>query len=838
MTTQPDIRKRYGYYEDADKVAYPLLIDAYNNSTVEERNGYVGILPPTLVQHFAKLYNVRTTADETADYILSTAIRGIKRDYKWITFPEIHNAKENVMRVGISSKVGYGKDEAPIKEGLNILVTSTGLDVQLLHYKTLLYQWFNMYIIGHHHIWEDSIKKLIDVKPFELELMLRLVVPDEFSNRSHSYLANYFAVATGCLIPKELDVTLDPESWNFITGQLRPGKLGSFHITLLRSLHEYPEGKHYPPRDSYYFLSRPEFRQMVRLYTGCLSVDEGTPEQKLPYFTELGVKRDAYQEEYANHRIGDGYYPGDPGWHEPSSFIFDRMLYVIHKYLGYRRESLPAIFRIMNDDMEKQAKHLLRHYSDFELIARYIPHWKLSKSSYKEDQYVERIYFDQNTMIEWIVRGYRSDMLDWHPGADPAVCSNKNYYDPITTESRTITLEDAAKDPDDSRLYYGVFQIDGAHRRCFSVKILTDSFRDTEYGFEFFDPDWYPEDAVGIPLHIDPFTDKPIARIMKRSMVLKLKKYLHRTVDYLRNVPKERRGEDKPRDLVIKALYDKIVDGETRMASSNADILREADFLLSRPQWRNDLLIYFGWVFLFAMWIRFWKGPGNPYPMQWIDTDRNRHNDRCDSVTRDEHINIELSLHGAMLTALENRVPMLANHIKSIPYYHYEWTTGLITKPKAEIAEELLHTSTLEGIVDKVQLEDFCMAQASDLISGTAFIYLTKVLQVPLDKLNDLLVHVMLLLRQWEIQAINSREVAINSINTSLDPSDGDKASDKDVKRLKERVKRKQDAMKSVEQHRNVLNVGNVGFVQPLLDVSNITYTGHLPINVDEFLDE
>lgn len=44
--------------------------------------------------------------------------------------------------------------------------------------------------------------------------------------------------------------------------------------------------------------------------------------------------------------------------------------------------------------------------------------------------------------------------------------------------------------------------------------------------------------------------------------------------------------------------------------------------------------------------------------------------------------------------------------------------------------------------------------------------------------------------------------------------------------------------MKSVEQHRNVLNVGNVGFVQPLLDVSKIGYTGHLPINVDEFLDE
>lgn len=128
ILSQPDIRKRYGYYEDANKVAYPLLIDAYNNATVEERNGHVGILPSTLVQHFAKLDNVRTTADETAKYILSETIRRVTRNYKWIALPEVHNAQKNAIPINVPSLVGYGKDETPIKDGLNILVTSTGGD--------------------------------------------------------------------------------------------------------------------------------------------------------------------------------------------------------------------------------------------------------------------------------------------------------------------------------------------------------------------------------------------------------------------------------------------------------------------------------------------------------------------------------------------------------------------------------------------------------------------------------------------------------------------------------------------------------------------------------------
>ena len=437
----------------------------------------------------------------------------------------------------------------------------------------------------------------------------------------------------------------------------------------------------------------------------------------------------------------------------------------------------------------------LYFYSDFEIKNYYLPHLANDTKKFDLMGFTRRyiLIFD-------IGNSYHDFNLTIKLGV--GACDNDDNTHIIAAERRgDVRHEYETQDQDviDKFVKYGP-RLLGSRRRCFQVSELLGSFRDTEYGFQFGDPDWHaPVDGVPV---MDPLTGRELERNFKLGKVKKFRKAVDR---YLINHDDEDNGN-------LEQLRDLINNGFDKLASNNDFITGLRDVITIHPQWRNDLLIYFSWLFLFAMWIRFWKGPGNPYPAVWQD----RHEDVCEYIQRDQHIGIELSVHGLLLTTLEVRNPDLANFIKDLPYVHYDWRTSGVTQPLAEVAEELVGASTVEGVIDKVQLNDFCMAQASDLLAGSAFTYLTHVLDVPLDKLNGLLVYVMLLLNKYELEAITSRESSVQPL------------TDKD----------REVAMGVIQQHRLVLNAINVNFQQPPLDVSKITFTGHLPNELGEILME
>ena len=653
----------------------------------------------------------------------------------------------------------------------------------------------------------DKIDEIAKANKVELYILCKTFIPEPLASMlSMSRAAMLLALLTGHVITEEQDISTNDE----ILSNLVP-----IPITYLDNL-----AYGYAKSEQVYNI------QQISDYTTCcdiLSTPEIAPVVNLCKQAVNTVK--AYNPKlYSANRLGpeinvtdvinvlDSLGSNYRLYHDrdnPIECLIDvrwqmEVAYLLHKYYHYPRR--PLTVKIPYRELLPAGQlYVLSCYSDNELVSFYQPFADIPK---------RWISYRRSELITNIKSAYaRKPELDIH---NEGPCYNDDTIHLINAERRGDVRvqyeerngsDDEMKNEDvDPFIRYG-FGIRGGRRRCFQASELLLSFRETEYGFEFIDPDWTPV-LLGEPEQIDPLTDKPIQRTFDLRVIKDLQHVLWNFIDGDRRAA----GTTRP-------LFRHIKEGLRQMQRNSQDIDRIRLEVGNKPEWRNDLLIYFSWVFLFAMWIRFWKGPGTPYPAAWVDLDEGE----IDYMRRDQHIAIELTVHGNMLLKLEQRSPELAEYIKKLPYFYYNWVTTEITQPLAEVAEELVGASLIEKIIDKVQLDDFCMAQATDLLSGSAFVYLTRVMNVPVERLDDLLVQVMWLLQNLEQQAIDSRLLSIFSMQ------DGSK---------------KQEAMTVIEEHKKILLINGgdgyegVGLVQPPLDISKVTTTGHLPDAMEDVLEE
>ena len=452
----------------------------------------------------------------------------------------------------------------------------------------------------------------------------------------------------------------------------------------------------------------------------------------------------------------------------------------------------------------------LNRYSMRELVNFYLPF-------YREDLKLAVMHFtigDVDALRTMIFATYENDGRGW-VSINFSHCSNDSSYDVMSgmskLEIRAVDREKTKLNPGsrDPTLSYTP-SIFGARRRCFKVSELIDSFRETENGFEFLDPD-YVAPGMGREVAIDPTTGKPLERTFPIMMIKQLYSYLRSKITHavlgLTQIGQrtgyflDRLEVDEITKSKLKSLYEHMKLGIKDSVTAFDYLNAQRKFVSEHSKWRNDLLIYFGWIFLFAMWIRFWKGPGAPYPTEW----KEMADGGCTHTERNQHINIELSVHGNIILKIENDDPELSKYINELPFLHFDWSSGLITRPNPEVARRLMGIVTLEELIDKVQFGDFCMAQGTDLLTGSAFIYLTEVMSVPRDRISDLLLHVMKLLYQYELFSISSREQTVLSSGV-----------------------RDEVALETISNHRRILDAIRQDFVQPPIDLSSITETQHL----------
>lgn len=723
----------------------------------------------------------------------------------------------------------YGDIVVP--RGINSLfngsswLVSQGHSPLLHHYFNLLLQW-DLLLVRHERFFfprhpldiannVELFSRLAVLDGKELGLLCRLLVPEElFALHSRTYMGYLFTLLTGGIVPKEQDPTLDWDIWS----KFAPLSVSDIHKISSQYAAAIPEfGLPFVASNSYTMISDPRFQPALDWVSRCVSYqgnatyaypgfirEEKTIDKYTPGERQLLDEMDVIPDLYSAYE----HYP-------IRQLSFLSVPYLMYKYLGLNRPELPEHFDRLQTNFNPEDVAKLRRYSfivgchsDKEMVAKYMPFY------YDDDDLYPRLSKSRFHRKEWnlaIVEAYATELGGWLIGKVKR-CNNDDNLDIIMGEPRRQARDHILPQDfeDDPTLVLSVF-IYGGRRRCFQVSELEASFQQTENGFEFLDPDYRVPKAdrldEQVVFNIDPVSSEPIQKVFKIENMISLysflKEYLRITYIVI----------DERRKVAIRRLYDKLYEGLGANLQVSRGLNDEKELIKSHPEWYNDLLILFTWLMLFSIWIRFWPGPGHPYKLRW----KEEMEGTCVYNNRDLNIDIELSVYGMMMRRLEVERPEIYKFWIELPFIHFDWNTGEVTRPIKEKAIHAVGTHTVNGIIDSVQHGTFCMAQASDYLSGTAYIYLTEVFDIPKDRLNDLLLHVMGLLYNYEKAAIDSKRRVVLASNEWIDTV-------------------RQYNVNTVDMHSRILNVRDPGFVQPPLDLSLITETRHLPQGMAELL--
>ncbi len=295
-----------------------------------------------------------------------------------------------------------------------------------------------------------------------------------------------------------------------------------------------------------------------------------------------------------------------------------------------------------------------------------------------------------------------SDILDSSKWSIHSVdnCNNDETINIITTE---LHGEVNKSDPEDPTLSYGIHK----NYRCYQASELEASFDNYDGVFLFRVPDWSASE-------IDPITGNPLIKEFSTDSIKQLKSLLER----------------EQYNYQVNGLLAKINTGLEFMKSIQMQIRHLKQQLDAFTFEQKQIVeLYLAWMFTYSMWMRFWKGPGHPWPLSKVNvrrtSDRNRAQ-RSSPEERDEHIFIQEGVRSAIVEMYETD-PILSKWIETLPTIYYDFSTE----------EASCASHNIKNILDKIALGEYCMGFGSDTILKTAYYYITFLLERPQGRLFD-----------------------------------------------------------------------------------------------------
>jgi len=296
----------------------------------------------------------------------------------------------------------------------------------------------------------------------------------------------------------------------------------------------------------------------------------------------------------------------------------------------------------------------------------------------------------------------RRDLLDrsvkWASVSKPTWSYRKKYC--VNDDRKNyIMYDDRDKnDPTDPILSYGIPK----SYRCYQTSELDAFFREYEEGgtkekiFMFRSPDWKRGDTFD------------------RSYTIESIKQLQKLL------------QDKPRRTKDENdLLKKIQDGLANMKSSFAKLseLRNKFNSLNTAE-KQKVLNYMSWIFIQGMRMRFWKGPGNPYPEVWEEGGGGTM--LCTPTNRNKNVNKGWGERTRLLEVLK---PDTEEWVLDWPRFRYNFIS----------AELKLGKEKFNFIAHKAMEGQFCLAEASEHFLGLGWVLLTDIARLNLKQLNQTL---------------------------------------------------------------------------------------------------
>lgn len=279
---------------------------------------------------------------------------------------------------------------------------------------------------------------------------------------------------------------------------------------------------------------------------------------------------------------------------------------------------------------------------------------------------------NRNELINYIYTHYRYERPIWRMENKYCTNEDKNILD---LEPRQSTI-------DDPIISYGKT----FNYKCYNLSELQQSFQDDR----FYIPDYQPGDEN------NEFSTDAIKDLL--SLI------------YTHNL------DNKFPDLITKIKkglsVEKLIEREleniiTTYRSFNNENKHQAN-------------VYLVWLFLFSMWMRFWKGPGNSYPFA------TKGENYCNPRERDDNVVLQLMVEDIILNNANKDVK---EWISNLPLIKFSWRFK--TSPKVKRA------GTLQHLIDGVKRGLECEGFAGDNISTTAYSLITYLFNYNIDEFNE-----------------------------------------------------------------------------------------------------
>ncbi len=174
--------------------------------------------------------------------------------------------------------------------------------------------------------------------------------------------------------------------------------------------------------------------------------------------------------------------------------------------------------------------------------------------------------------------------------------------------------------------------------------------------------------------------------------------------------------------LVFTQLIANINAGIRLMANADVRVRGfRAHYGALNPDHQRMVREYLAWMFMTSMYMRFWLGPGNPYPAVWREGGGG--DERCDIQQRTENVQNQFL---ARITLLEQMPTELEQWVLSFPRIEYNFNEGT-SRVGAEI---------INFIVEEAQRGKFCIAEGSYHLVQTSSYLATQILNTDLAGFN------------------------------------------------------------------------------------------------------
>jgi hypothetical protein len=342
-------------------------------------------------------------------------------------------------------------------------------------------------------------------------------------------------------------------------------------------------------------------------------------------------------------------------------------LYYYQKVLTRDPNRLVPVPEIQN---RHDAARLLEIYTDNEILEGYgLGH-----------RHGGVTYAGRKDLIDKVVRYVTNTDNRWH----------FRHSNCINSDRPNIIMLDPREDEDDDPLIsYGTLN----NYRCWNADELAASWEPVQGVISFNVPDWKPGDPY---------------KTFSTDSINRLKELLLST--------------NKP---YFNVLIQTINAGLDQIRNAGARVQKyRADYLLLNDKDKNLVREYLAWLFFASMYMRFWKGPGNPYPAVWVEGGGGEN--RCTTEERSRLLTDHFIVRTRIL---EQMGKDLEEWVLSFPRIEYNFVENIAT----------VGVEPINFIVEQAQIGNFCLAEGSDHLVQTSYYIATKILNTDMNGFNNML---------------------------------------------------------------------------------------------------